>query len=216
MKQQLILTSGYEKFRRYYRSLEPLMEKPKNRIYTAVIFSFLAIALFAWYAIRPTIQTIIYLQREIVDKTALDKKMEEKISDLVLAQASYEEAKNLLPVLDDAIPNTPDALDAIIHIKNLIATTQATMSSVRVSDVALVPNAQQAKTVQTAKQEFLIAFTISGVYQEVEAFLQSLMSMRRIFTIESLGLIPDKETSVMSNPTGKIIKLTLQLKAYHK
>ena len=216
MKQQVLFTSGYEKFRRYYRSLEPLMEKPKNRIYTAVIFSFLAIALFAWYAIRPTIQTIIYLQREIVDKSALDKRMEEKISNLVLAQASYEEAKGLLPVLDDAIPNTPDALDAIIQIKNLVATTQATLSSVRVSDVALVTNTQQTKTVQSVKKEFLVSLTISGIYQEVETFIQSLVSMRRILTIDQINLVPDKENTVVSKPTGKIIKLTIQLKAYHK
>ena len=215
MKQELIFTSGYEKFKRYYRSIGPIMDKPKNRLYTAVIFSFLAIALFAWYAIRPTIQTIIYLQREIIDKSALDKQMEEKISNLVLAQASYEESKNVLPVLDDAIPNTPDALDAIIQIKNLVSTTQATLSSVRVSDVALVANAKQTKAIP-AKQEFLVSLTISGIYQEVESFIQSLVSMRRILTIEQVNFIPDKETTQVSQPTGKIIRLTLQLKAYHK
>jgi Tfp pilus assembly protein PilO len=216
MKQQILFTNGFEKFRRYYRSLEPIIDKPKNRLYTAVIFSFLAIALFGWYAIRPTIQTIIYLQRDIIDKTTLDRQMEEKINSLVQAQASYEEAINLLPVLDDAIPDTPDAIDAIIQIKNLIATTQATLSSVRVSDVALVTNSLQAKTKQPAKSDFLMTLTVSGIYQEVETFIQSLVTMRRILTIEQVAFIPSKETATVSQPTGKIIKLTLQLKAYYK
>jgi Tfp pilus assembly protein PilO len=216
MKQQLIFTSGYEKFRRYYRSLEPIMEKPKNRLYTAAIFSFLAIALFGWYAIRPTVQTIIYLQREITDKSALDRQMEEKIASLVEAQASYENAKEFLPVLDDAIPNTPDAIDAIFQIKNLVATTQATMSSVRVSDVSLVPSTEQSQAKKQDKQEFLITLTVSGVYPEVESFIQSLVTMRRIFTIEQVNFIPLKENTGLTNTTGKILKLTLQLKAYYK
>lgn len=216
MKQQLILTTGFEKFKRYYKSLEPVLEKPKNRLYTAAIFSFLAIALFGWYAIRPTIQTIIFLQRDIVDKSALDKKMEEKIGSLVEAQASYEDAKDLLPVLDDAIPDTPDAIDAIIQIKNLVATTQATLSSVRVTNVALLQTSQLTKDKQPKKPEFLISLSISGLYQEVESFIQSLVSLRRILTIEQMNLVPSKESAGISVPTGKTIKLTLQLKAYHK
>jgi Tfp pilus assembly protein PilO len=216
MKQQLEFTAGYEKFKRYYRSLEPLMERPKNRLYTAAVFSFLAIALFGWYAIRPTVQTIIYLQRDITDKSALDKQMEEKITNLVEAQSEYEEAKKLLPVLDDAIPDTPDAIDAISQIKNLVATTNATLSSVRITDVALVPGVPQPKAKQPEKSEFLIALTVSGVYQEVESFIQSLVTMRRILTLEQINFVPVKETGGLSNPTGKIIKLTLQLKAYHK
>jgi len=142
--------------------------------------------------------------------------MEDKIASLVEAQASYENATNLLPVLDDAIPDTPDAIDAIIQIKNLVATTQATLSSVQVSDIALMPNTVPSKAKQTTKEEFPISLTVSGIYQEVESFLQSLVTMRRILTIEQVNFVPSKETGELSSPTGNIIKLTLQLKAYHK
>lgn len=215
MKQQISFTSGYEKFRRYYRSIEPMMEKPKNRVYTAVIFSFLAIALFAWYAIRPTIQTIIYLQREITDKSKVNQQMEDKITSLIEAQNSFEEAQNLLPALDDAIPSSPDAIDAIFQIKNLVSTTQATLSSVRVSNVALISE-EDKQTKKSDAKEFLVSLSVSGIYQEVEAFLQSLLSMRRIFTIEQITLAPETDNMSISIIPGKIIKLTLQLKAYYK
>jgi Tfp pilus assembly protein PilO len=216
MKQKIEFSSGYAKFKRYYRSLEPMLEKPQNRLYTAVIFSFLAIALFGWFAIKPTVQTIIYLQREIKDKSALNRQMEEKIEQLIQAQTSYEDAKGLLPVLDDAIPDSADALDAIIQIRNLVSTTQATLSSVRVSNIALVSANTQGKDTSPSKNEFLISITLNGIYQEVEAFLQAIQTMRRILTIEQINFIPEKDASTITRPTGKNIKLTVQLKAYYK
>ena len=69
----------YDRYKRYYLSMEPVLTKPVNQAYTAIIFSFLAVSLFGWYAIRPTVQTIVTLKREIADKTVLNKQMEDKI-----------------------------------------------------------------------------------------------------------------------------------------
>jgi Tfp pilus assembly protein PilO len=216
MEQRMLFTTGFEKFKRYYHSIEPLIEKPKSRMYSAVIFSFLAISLFAWYAIRPTVQTILYLQRDIIDKTALNQQMETKISSLIEAQAAYEEAQELLPLLDDAIPDTPDAIDAINQIKNLASTTEATVSSVRVVDIAMVKDETPQKAKGTPKNEFTINMIINGTYVEIERFLQSIQTMRRIVSIDQINFAVSGEASQIGSQTGKNIKLTIQLKTYHK
>src|SRR5437762_11759734 len=94
----------YEKYRRYYQSLTPNLDKPENRAYTAIIFSFLVVSLFGWYAIRPTMQTIFTLKREIADNTEINIQMENKISALIEAQAGYQEVEPKIPIVNQALP----------------------------------------------------------------------------------------------------------------
>jgi len=89
----------YQRYKKYYLNLVPLLQQPVSRAYTTIIFSFLAISLFGWYAIRPTMQTIFELKREIADKTDLNQKMEEKISALIEAQAVYQDIETKIPVV---------------------------------------------------------------------------------------------------------------------
>src|SRR5689334_1508190 len=84
------------RFKRFYQQLTPTLKKPKAQASTGAVFSFLAIALFALYAIRPTAQTIIYLRREIADKTVVNKQMEDKITALIEAQNTYESIQDRL------------------------------------------------------------------------------------------------------------------------
>jgi len=86
------------------------MKKPKMRASTTAVFSFLAISLFTWYAIRPTAQTIIFLRREISDKTALNEQMENKITALIESQDTYEKIKERLPIVQQALPPNPDGV----------------------------------------------------------------------------------------------------------
>ena len=82
-----------QRYRKYYHSLEPVLAKPRSKAYTTIVFSFLAVSLFGWYAIMPTIQTILFLQREIKDKTQLSTQMEDKIAALIEAQSYYQDRK---------------------------------------------------------------------------------------------------------------------------
>src|SRR3989338_2007521 len=110
------------RYKRYYQSIEQVANKPQARAYTTAIFSFLAVSLFGWYAIRPTLQTILYLRREIIDKTDISKKMEEKISNLIGAQATYQSVENQLPLLHAALPTNPQAVSLVQQIKKLADT----------------------------------------------------------------------------------------------
>jgi Tfp pilus assembly protein PilO len=218
MADSLQTNKRFEQFKRYYRSLEPELEKPKNKIYTSVIFSFLAISLFSWFAIKPTIQTIIYLQREISDKTVLDKKMEQKIANLIETQTNYENVKNQLSLIEDAIPLNPDSLDAVIQLKNLINTTEATISSLQVAQVPLFSESNSVNPKNSTPQnEFAINAMVSGKYADIEQYLNGLVGMRRIFSIDTLTLSPDTEnTKNTSSASAKMLHLIIQLKSYYK
>lgn len=218
MTEDLPTQNRYQKFRRYYRSLEPIFEQPKTRIYTAIIFSFLAISLFGWYAIRPTIQTILTLQKEIEDKKILNQQMEQKIADLIEVQSAYELAKPLIPLIKDAIPANSEPIDAVFQVRQLTGTTTATVSSLQVSSVPLLSQKDTTKPSAATilkTNDFNITAIIHGDYMNIEQYLKGILSMRRILTIQNINIKPDDQFG-NSPTTGKNLRLNVQMKSYYK
>lgn len=180
------------RYRRYYQSLEPMLEKPKTRLYSTIIFFFMVISLFGWYAIRPTINTILYLQREIADKTEVNKKMDDKINALIQAQTAIEAVEAKLPLLDEAIPREPNVFPYIIRLRDLAKETGATISATQVSSSPIAPDVLPGSKKPTVSKptSLGISFTVSGTYISVKQFLDGLSQLRRLGSIDSLSIEP--------------------------
>ena len=220
MNENLPTQNRFAHFRRYYTALEPILEKPRTRIYTAVIFSFLAISLFGWYAIKPTIQTIITLRKEITEKTALNGQMEQKIASLIEAQNRYQDIQPRLTLLDEAIPNNPEAIELLMQVRNLVHSTEATLSSGSVGGVPLVIDTeasdQKNKPMKSGSLEFSVNTALTGGFPELETSLNELMTLRRIVTVQNISISPAKETSGKTPLTANALNMSLQLKSFYK
>lgn len=202
------------RFRRYYQQLAPILKKPKMRTSTAAVFSFLAISLFLWYAIRPTAQTIIYLQREIADKTTLNQQMEQKITALIEAQATYENIKDSLPVLDQALPKNPDAVILARELRNVANLSLASISAIQIPSVPIItkeasPGAKIAA--QNPLQEFPVTVVLSGSYENLKTFLAGILEMRRITSIDMISI----KQSGDFNTASHTLQLSIRLKSYY-
>jgi Tfp pilus assembly protein PilO len=205
-----------EQYRKYYRSLEPILAKPKTRMYGTVIFVFLVIALFGWYAIKPTVQTILYLRREIADKTTVNKKMDDKIMALIESQAILESVQQKMVLIDEAMPVDPDAIDVVRQLRDLAGTTGASISAIQVASVPVLPSASaSASQSYTIKQkEFSITTSVEGDYPSLSSFLTGIVSMRRIVLIDSISFTPNRKPSSTLVAPG--IHLVLKMNAYYK
>lgn len=204
-------------YNQYYRTFTKTVEEPKSRLYSGAIFSFLAISLFGLYAILPTVRTILFLRREIVDKTQVNKQMEDKISALIEAQAQYEAAGSDITLVDNAIPANPKPVELALTLRNLAKTTSASMSALQIASVPLLG---QEATAAAQKQppklsSFPIALTTNGPFTSLKSYLDGLVSLQRIITIEAVRIAPATETT--GSPTGGVmLQLVLQLKAYYQ
>jgi Tfp pilus assembly protein PilO len=196
---------SFKGFKRYYKPLEPLITKPQNRVYTATILSFLVISLFLWYAVKPTVQTIITLRREIKDNREISKQMEEKISTLVQAQAAYQSISQQLYILSEAVPRDPNPVNALISVRNLAEISGVTVTSLQVPEVMLEgATATQSGTPATASlpgdpQSVKFTMSVEGTYDNIKLFLSKLISMRRIITIQNLSIEPTTGTAASDN-----------------
>jgi hypothetical protein len=211
------------RYRKYYQSLEPIFKRSPSHAYTTIIFSFLAVSLFGWYAIRPTIQTILYLRREIADKTVLNKQMEDKIGALIEVQSLYQEVEPLLPVVDQALPMQPDAIPAIVQLRNLASRSGILLSTVQLPAVPLLgqdtSTGKKPKTITGKKQAtFDFTVTIQGSYPMIQAFLDGVITMRRLVAVNGITIAPYQAQSTGSQsaaPSSKLLQLALKLRAYY-
>ncbi len=199
-------TSSWQRYRRYYQQLEKITERPQARVYSTAVFSFLAASLFGLYAILPTVRTILYLQREIADKTQVNKQMEDKITALIESQAAYEEAGDALSLVSEAIPQTPKAVELALTVRNLSGVVAASTSALQIASVPLVGGeATTAAQPTTTLSSFPITVITGGSYLSLKSFLDGLLSLKRLVTIESIRF----------SRTSGALQLVLQLKAYY-
>lgn len=206
-----------QRYHRYYRTIEPILKTPKNRAYTAAVFSFLAISLFGWYAIRPTIQTILFLRQEIGDKEIVNTKMEEKINALIEAQAAYETVRPKLSLILEAMPPDPEALNVVTQLRNLAQGTGISFTNLTLSQVPLVgsdiPATGSARPARQSQGEFALSVVINAPFNILRSFIDGIVAMRRVVTIDSVSIVPSQEPGTFEG--GKFLRLVLKLTAYY-
>lgn len=208
------------RYRRYYKALESMTQKPEHRAYTTAIFSFLAISLFGWYAIMPTLKTILFLRREIADNIKVNQQMEDKITNLIQAQAAYQSLEPQLPSMTQALPETSDMAGIIAQLKNLAALSQASISAIQ---VASIPLASEPKTAPTGTGttnsgkilEALLTVSLTAPYETLGTFLRGMMNMRRIITIDSLSITPEKNQGEIGKADTHTLRLIVKIKTYY-
>ena len=217
-----------QRYRKYYQSLEPVFKRPASRAYTAVIFSFLAVSLFGWYAIRPTIQTILFLRREISDKVEINRKMEDKIAALIEAQVYYQEIETLIPIIDDALPIQPDAVPLMIQLRNLASGSGVLIDTIQIPSVPLLgqdalpatKSAQMPSQVKGTSKQLIYDFSLAvqGPYSSVRSYLEGILVMRRLVTLKGFSIVPTKtdiSASQSATPSARLLRLALRLQSYY-
>lgn len=207
----------FSRYKRYYQTIGDIAKQPTTKAYSTTVFSFLAVSLFGLYAILPTVRTILFLQREIADKTNVNSQMEDKISALIESQSVYQEAADNIPLVLSAIPPTASPVELGVMVKNLAAATGASISAMQVASVPLAQD--QATTSAQNKTSSLTPFPITlatnGTYPSLKAFLDGLLSLARIVTIDSIRILPATQ-STPQQTGGVALQLILQLKAYYQ
>jgi len=170
-------------------------------------------------------QTIFTLKREITDKTDTDKKMEDKISSLIEAQAAYQEMEPDLPLLTQALPVNSEVPRAAWELQNLATDMHVTATNLSIITVPLAPDAGpggQQKTAPNKLSDFPVSLSVTGAYPDIKNFIQGIGNLRRIIQTDSMLFTPIRasgttatSSATPATPTGTQIKLDLKLKVFY-
>mgnify|MGYP001562413985 FL=1 len=197
------MTPKSTKYFRYYTYIEPIIKNPLIKTYGYAIFTMVMTAIFILFAIKPTLETIVVLQKKLTTQKETLKKIDKKISDLGTAQTNY---KNINPdSKSKVILSVPANADLANLIRNLESTTLGTTASI--SALQFQPLVINRKEEFSNKlQEISFTFNIEGSYDTLKSVLQNLYGSTRLFTVESL--------SFNKVATGNILLMNITGKAY--
>lgn len=190
-------------YSRYFTYIKPITGIPIVKTYAPVIFTVLTVTIFVIFAIKPTIETILILQKRLKDADAIVAEVNAKVENLSKGRENYQK---LDKVVKDKIGSTiPDSID----LKSLIQTLErsareheASVSALQIQPTSLVIQESQ----ELKLQEVSFIFNVETSYQAASAILQNLKRSSRLISIDKLTLNRAGE--------GKNLIMSISGKAY--
>lgn len=191
----------------YKKSLSNFYEKPSARVSSALILTIFAIIFFATFAIRPTLTTIVELNKKIDDQKIVVEKLENKATALATAQSEYLLIEDKIPLVDAAIPKT-NSLDTLLkQIEGIAASINIPLDSIQVDQVSFPEEID--KRDQGNVLELPLNISLSSPYLDIKEFMILLSKMKRLVSIDSVSFSTEKTED------GENIKMSLSVKSYH-
>jgi len=183
--------------------LDPLIRKPKVQAYSFLVLSLFTGAFFLFFAVRPTINTIINLRKQIEDSTGVNSKLTEKINALAQIQAQYEVIKPDLPLLAQAMPERADVVGLVQQIEKISTDNQTSLTAMQFGEANLVGEGTGKDTQNSVPVTFQVS--AGGDYSRLLALLNSISKLPRLVSVDSLNI-----NSGTASPAA-----TIRLKAYY-
>lgn len=184
-------------------------QRPNLKIYLELILSLSTITIFAFFAIKPTILTILELNKEINAKQATTTILKQKIKNLQTANNVLQQEPQNIKVINESVPKSGQIEILVKQIENMTTESSLQVLSLSSSDVILLGNKTDTKKAQdlaklvSDSSELPFNFSASGSYQNILLFLNKIENLRRPIKIDSIAINSNiKETE-------KIIVLTI-------
>lgn len=160
-------------------------DKPVAKVSLELFFTIAAVIIFALFAIRPTLQTMGTLVKELEDKRALNQRLAQKVAALSTAQLQYQGIFERLPVLDQAIPPTPRFEEALLIIEKLASENQLTIVSLQAKEVPKEPTTDQPFA-QKSRTSRPVVLVVTGDYPTIRQLIEGIQANRRVLIVDAV------------------------------
>lgn len=188
---------------RYFTYIKPVTGMPIVKTYGPVIFTLLTMTVFVVFAIKPTIETILVLQKKLADADKIVAQINEKTENLSKGKENYQRLKqNARDKIQRAIPDTIDLKSLIQTLEQSTRTYEASISALQIQPITLA--ATKDNNIQNKLQEVSFTFNIEASYQTLTAILQNLKVNNRLISIDKLTLNrPGEGKGLIMSISGK-------------
>lgn len=201
----------YTRYKSFFLNIVALYNsKPSLKIYFELILSLTTIVVFALFAIRPTILTILEINNEIKTKESTITKLEKKISDLQKATNILQNESANLSLINQAVPSESEIDKYISQIEFLASNTGVQITSISSTDLLIKGKQEDSKKVNDLSplpdnpNEMKLSMSVTGSYPNLLNFMTSVENLRRPIQFDNFILNSTKSTS-----DEKILTLTI-------
>ena len=193
-------------YSRYFTYVKSFTKIPVVRTYGSTIFTLIMSVVFILFAIKPTVETILVLQKKLADSNQTLEKLIQKGNDLSLARQNYENlGQSSLSKLSSAIPDKPDLKSITQALEGTSQKYNASISALQIEpQVFESSNPEALGTIA----EIGFTFNTTGTYQNLISLLQDIYISSRLISIDNLSLSQLSEGSGLTmSITGKVYYL---------
>lgn len=183
---------------RYFTYIKPITGLPIIKTYGSVIFTLVAVTIFVVFAIKPTVETIIILQKKLADSNQIVNKVNQKAQRLSQGKENYQNLdQNIKNKIQSSIPDTVELKSVIQILEQSAKANQASISALQIQPLVL--ETKQENTVGSLA-EVAFTFNVEGAYKNLIALLQDLKTTSRLISINRLTLnkVGEEKTLIMS------------------
>lgn len=183
----------FRQFRRYYTYIEPVISDPIVRSYFSVVASLILTSLFVFFALSPTLTTILGLVRKIDDQKQTIGAMDKKIDDLITAQDSYSTFQPRLSALSEALPEIAVPESTINSIYKAASASGVAISGLQFGEISISTSSavstkdNAGAIVNNNVQSLEFSLVVTGTQEKIEDYLTKIEQMPRMIKITSLS-----------------------------
>lgn len=163
----------------------PYLNKERTQKFISIVLTLLALSFFGFFAINPTILTILKLQKELSDSQFVYNQLDSKIKNLSILRNQYANLQNDLPIIIDAVSTKPDVHLLFAQIQTVARESNVKLSKLQNFEVEVLKNNKGPE-----KQYYSYSFSIggSGSFENISNFLSTVTSMQRVINIEVFAI----------------------------
>ncbi len=185
--------------------LNKFYAKPVARVSLGAILTIITVGFFAFFAIKPTLETMADLIKQIEEKKDVDQKLSVKITALGAAQQELAKHPEVDMLLQAAIPDTPMIGSLLATFEKVAIENQASYISANFPET---PQERDTSVKGSELNSIPFSVTFSGTYDHLSALIASLNGLQRILSIDRLDIVPSSDSE------GTELTMTVAMRAY--
>lgn len=189
-------------YSRYFTYIKPVTRLPIVKTYGSTIFTLIVITIFIFFAIKPTVETILVLQKKLTETSEVLDKVNKKAEDLSLGKQNYDNLDNdIKNRISSSIPDTVQLKSVTQTLEQTARLHDASVSALQIQPIVI--DTKSENSVGTLA-EIDFTFNVEGSYTNLNELLQNLKSSSRLISVDNLSLSkPSEESGLIMSITGK-------------
>lgn len=185
-------------YSRYFTYIKPITRLPIIKNYGPTIFTLLTISILIIFAIKPTVETILILQKKLADEDEVLQKITQKVNNLSLGKKNYDNLdQNIKERISAGVTDTISLKSLVQALEQTAKVHEASVSALQIQPLVIDTKIRSQMGVLS---EISFTFNAAGDYKNLIALLQDLKSSSRLISIDSLSVskVSDDKTLIMS------------------
>lgn len=182
---------NYHRYRAIFlNAIARYRQREDAKAYLEILLSLLTVSILAVFALRPTLLTISQLVKEIEAKRQTLAQLNSKIDNLVKAQTLYNNERESIERLKEAIPTDPEPDVLVRQFEGLSSSTQTPLSGLALGQAVVLGSDSTDIPPNFPPNTNGITFrtSVGAEYPTLFNFLTNLTNARRPLVIERLDL----------------------------